>query len=438
MAKENYQLFKNSLRETIQFISPYELIWNHEYLNEYPKSLNYIDDSLGNWVEFLHQLNNQELWEFDSSNGLKLLERKKSDNEFYNFLTAINLLSEVKKMNYPQIDELPRSAYSRFRPKKKHEIETIRSFFENSIEKKIKNKISTIIDFCGGMGHLSRTISLFQNIPSICIEQDNALIETGKKEIERLEKNFGKKVEINFYKADILSDDFSCKNLSNIFTSNSFSIGLHTCGKLSLVQFQEAIKYKTLGLLNFGCCYLKLDPGNQNEFKISNAGKEILPNFSIEALTLATRSNQHFTYEDFIFKTNVKFFRYALHLFMHEEFGVTDFIGVGDANKKLYALGFKDYVKEKIKYILNDSSILNEETFIRAEKYFNQEKTQKILRKMFLANIIRWKFSRVLEKIILLDRVLFLQENNLEADMFQLFDEAISPRNIGILAYTNL
>jgi hypothetical protein len=53
---------------------------------------------------------------------------------------------------------------------------------------------------------------------------------------------------------------------------------------------------------------------------------------------------------------------------------------------------------------------------------------------MFLCNIIRWQLGRLLEIYLLLDRCLFLEENGYKVKVEQYFEEALSPRNIGILA----
>ena len=53
---------------------------------------------------------------------------------------------------------------------------------------------------------------------------------------------------------------------------------------------------------------------------------------------------------------------------------------------------------------------------------------------MFCANIIRWQFGRAIEKLIILDRAIYLKENNYKVELGELFDENISPRNIGIFA----
>ena len=56
---------------------------------------------------------------------------------------------------------------------------------------------------------------------------------------------------------------------------------------------------------------------------------------------------------------------------------------------------------------------------------------------MFEANIIRWQFGRAIEKLIILDRAMFLEENNYKVTWGELFNEEVSPRNIGLYAEKN-
>ena len=52
-----------------------------------------------------------------------------------------------------------------------------------------------------------------------------------------------------------------------------------------------------------------------------------------------------------------------------------------------------------------------------------------------MANLIRWQFGRALELIILLDRCHRLEELGFTTEIKSYFNERLSPRNIGILAY---
>ncbi len=60
--------------------------------------------------------------------------------------------------------------------------------------------------------------------------------------------------------------------------------------------------------------------------------------------------------------------------------------------------------------------------------------TQEMIEAMFLSNVIRWQFGRLIEKVVILDRCLFLEESGYKIKWGEVFDEKLSPRNIGIYA----
>ena len=53
---------------------------------------------------------------------------------------------------------------------------------------------------------------------------------------------------------------------------------------------------------------------------------------------------------------------------------------------------------------------------------------------MLVGGLIRNAFGRLLELYIQLDRVIFLEENNYNAELLEVFEEPVSPRNIAIVA----
>jgi hypothetical protein len=127
-------------------------------------------------------------------------------------------------------------------------------------------------------------------------------------------------------------------------------------------------------------------------------------------------------------KWKVKSFRYSLHLLLYEKLGIKKFITVEGHPLKKYGEDFSEYVFSKLTELGIKHNL--------AADYLNSfhQDWSPLVKKMFLANIIRWQFGRLLEVYILLDRAIYLQESGFKVEMAQLFNESISPRNIGILA----
>jgi hypothetical protein len=66
--------------------------------------------------------------------------------------------------------------------------------------------------------------------------------------------------------------------------------------------------------------------------------------------------------------------------------------------------------------------------------YFFDSYRQDLIWKMLAAGFLRNALGRLLEMYILLDRVIFLEEQGYKVDLLEFFEESISPRNLGIVA----
>jgi hypothetical protein len=56
------------------------------------------------------------------------------------------------------------------------------------------------------------------------------------------------------------------------------------------------------------------------------------------------------------------------------------------------------------------------------------------MREFFVINVVRNVFARPLEVILLLDRVLWMEEQGHAVELLAFFDHSISPRNLGLFA----
>ena len=184
-----------------------------------------------------------------------------------------------------------------------------------------------------------------------------------------------------------------------------------------------------MGLLNFGCCYHRLNPGI--DFPLSRFYKDQkFPIINLFGLTLATRSHSEMSFETYQTKKQVKHYRYALHLFLMRHFNNKYFTGVGECHISMYSKPFHFYAQDKLAQLGLSHSYTDD----YLDNFFNDPKIQRELHSMFLCNIIRWQLGRALEVYIQLDRCLYLEEQGFDVRLEQYFDETLSPRNLGILA----
>lgn len=409
--------FKSHFKKIHDFLTPYKSIWYMEVLNNYPQSLSAYPQQ---WFIELEKLTNKQLWQIDSRNYIDQL----NNTEFSSFISEIKQLTQIERRKLDSPASINPSSFQKVKLKKRHEILKIS---EALCKLQSKNNFSHIVDIGGGVGHLSRIIAHHFAINSICLDMNKDFQEIGKSRIEkmRLQPDV-KKVEFVNIKFGI--DKKHEELLAPIFSTEAFTIGLHTCGPLAIKHMQTNIKYQTKGLLNFGCCYNIMHP--QNDVNISSFSKSNQLPLSQHALTLATRGHSKISYDEYQIKEKIKSYRYALFLFHYHELNIKEFIAVGESSVNSYKMSFSDYAILKLSQVEISHNYSSESLNL----FYEKEWVQKLVKKMFLADIIRWQFGRAIEQYILLDRAIYLEENNHTVEMKEFFDEEISPRNIGILA----
>ena len=396
------------------FLSLYENMWRYEILETYP---NHLDAYKKEWLEDLKSQDDHNLYQIDifgNSNSCK-------NEEFKSYLDQIGELSKIEFIDIPQHREYPSWTFHKVKEKKVHEIQVIISKL-----KELKNitNYQKIVDIGGGVGHLSRTLAHYHQTPCISLDINKEFQEIGKKRLDKFPKPDGA-CDVEFINHDF-SKDLNDQQNSYIFNKDTFSIGLHTCGPLANHHLNIHLKEETAGILNFGCCYNRLRP-NQ-DMNLSKKAKENPINYSDYSLTLAARGHDSMSFEDFLFKKRVKYYRYGLHLFLVKKLKRDDIYAVGDSHKRYYNKSFANFITHKLKE-LNIAHDFNEKEI---EDFYEHIKED--LHDMFLANIIRWQIGRLLELHILIDRVLYLRENNQEATLKRYFHSKLSPRNLGILS----
>jgi len=407
--------FQNRYLSLVEFLSSYAPFWQREVLNDYPETIKAYPT---HWLELLDSKTDQELHEIDGKNRPDSI----AGTELSDFIIKAQELISWPRMSFNP-GPLPSWAYMRVKEKKKHEIDCLR---EVIIPLQKKTGFTKIADIGGGVGNLSRIMAHYHGIPTTCLDMNEDFIEKGRKRKTKypLPSNAAElsfeKFKFGFDKGEVLKKHFG---------GDGLSLGLHTCGPLALEHIKAFHENKGNSMLNFGCCYSKMDP--VAETNLSQFAKEHPLNFTIHGLTLATRSHSTMTFDDFKLKERVKYYRYTLHLFMQEVLKVSEFQTLGEAAPRIYWGDFSVYALEKLKS-QNISSLPSAQEL---EEFYERVDIKKKVRHMFLANIIRWQLGRAVELTILLDRCLLLTEQGHRVELLQVFNEELSPRNLGILSF---
>ncbi|NOK37924.1 methyltransferase [Corallococcus exercitus] len=297
--------------------------------------------------------------------------------------------------------------------KKTHELERVLALLEPRTR-----FIQQAVDIGGGMGHLARLCARTFGWTFHSIDRDAALQDKGRRWLARQGGD-----TVRFIQASV--EDGLQPGIDPLFSGRDrASIGLHTCGPLALTQLRKS---QGAGfVLNIGCCYDKLEA--PRDYPVSRFGAAHPLPFTPHALALTTRGRHHKTGDEFARMKRVYAWRFAFDLLTRQRFPERGFVRAGDAPRSLYDGPFAVYARDRLERLglepgMTDAELDAFEVSVRAET-----------RDLLLCHLLRDRFARALEVVLLLDRALLLEELGFQVELLQLFDPRLSPRNLALLA----
>ena len=282
--------------------------------------------------------------------------------------------------------------------KKHHELSRILAYFHD-------NPPKSLIDLCGGVGHLPLSLrQIHPDLKSTTLDYDPELIKKGRTLSQRYE-------QIQFQQIDL-------RNHKNQFFESEYIMGLHTCGDLAEHAMNYFINSDSKQFMNWGCCYHK----TPSHSALSKIGKAYLPQFNKFALTLAAKCHKLHTQESIKRRYQVKKYRYALALFLgnHHDFQT------GSFHQRAYQASFVDYLEYAQEHLGIQIDIDKAQAFFQDNLEY--------IEKLIALGFYRDHWGRVIETCIILDRALYLVEKGYQVGIIEMFDRAISPRNLTLTA----
>lgn len=396
---------EKQFQDIIHFLKQYQVVHNIEYLRKYPNSY---EEFIHPWIEELMDWDFQQLAQLESYPNEELVQ----DSDFKIYLSQIKALTTLEQLK-TQETKLAPEFLRKLNLKKRHEVQTLRSFIDKH------SKAQTFIDIGGGAGHLSCALVSDTNRQSICVDMDSQLQLSGLKKIQRWHPQIKNQIHFveSFFEADTNIEQEYNKDKSGV-------IGLHSCGPLSTYLIQFGVRKNLSEIISFGCCYHKIT----DEYNLSKIAKQEGLEFTNNALHLAGRSSAVVDEFDMQKRFKIKSYRYALHYYLYDRFGF-DFYSVGNSNPSDFEKDFSAYAKKYHKGNELEKIDNNELNY-----FFNLDRTQELIKKNFLADLIRIQLGRVIEVYLLMDRALYLKESGWNVKLAELFDRKMSPRNILIYA----
>jgi hypothetical protein len=406
--------FTSRYQHLTKILQPWAICWNQSVLHYWPVCRDALPKD---WWEPLMDWSLESLHILDDAiaGGLEFPANFAVPPGLRTFLDSARPLLQFPKG--PPAVVIPEAQTLRMTAKKQHEIGAILPFLA---QQKAALAITRAVDIGGGAGHLARTLATTLQLPMTTIDRDGALQTLGRSLLQKLRLS---NVALEFVAGDVQAERQEA--LDCYFEGSCLSVGLHTCGPLAWTHLKKS--QNSRGLLNFGCCYDRMNVARDCQQSIF-AQEHPMP-LTTFALFLATRGRRR-TLTEFAQQEEVNTFRLALHLFLQEEGLAAGFVTVGDASRAVYARGFAAYAADRMQYLKMDFAA----HATRAEDFIKRADIRRSMREFFLLNVVRNAFARPLEVLLLLDRALWLEEQGHAVELRQFFDHSISPRNLGIFA----
>lgn len=363
---------------------------------------------------------------------------------------CLNLQDFSQKLSEWECEELSKLKLNVFmNSKKSHEVEVM-----SYICAAINNVSSTshVVDMGDGKGYLSSVLALHHGIPVLGIDASKINTDGAVKRVQKLTKHWKSIVKIdkvsekkkNLYKqiTKFVDENINLAELvSNIFLEIPQSIGLiglHTCGNLAPNCLQLFAADKNIkSICNVSCCYhflteefdgATVDNSENFGFPMSQHLKSKQMVIGRSARMMSAQSPERILDKTELPNDTI-FYRALFEVLLDKH--------CSHIPKGQRQVGrFKKKISSFIEYVRKASSRLN------VDMNLNDEGLQRILdeyehrkHELDLFYLIRGMLAPVIESLILLDRLLFLQEKGIEDSfLVQLFNPVISPRCYGMVS----
>eukprot|EP00026_Physarum_polycephalum_P007483 Phypoly_transcript_07545.p1 GENE.Phypoly_transcript_07545~~Phypoly_transcript_07545.p1 ORF type:complete len:497 (+),score=58.29 Phypoly_transcript_07545:102-1592(+) len=226
-------------------------------------------------------------------------------------------------------------------------------------------------------------------------------------------------------------------------------VGLHTCGILANAMLRLfMISSPFRAIVDVGCCYYRKLPDSEYELMSNLARQSANPTLQMTpgALKLACEAVCRMSMsspKEYTYSMESHFFRTLLETALVQHFPTGHQFNIRGLPRKKSST-FQDYsrlaVSRMIKQLPKDSpnSFHTQTQSLTAtlDKLYNE--LQDFYQHVNVTLLLRSIMAPVLESFILLDRFCYLKEGGAFPSLVPLFDEALSPRNMAIIAFKSM
>jgi len=406
-AKERFLLVES-------FLQKWQLLWQPSAFGSYPEPLKNVPAT---WVQYIKNASEENLFQLSNykCTGKNLPSGLPSDLK--------KLVEEIRDLiDFPfyhhdqqllESDPIYEQQINRLNLKKSHELRNLGPLLKDLAD---DLQAECLVEVGGGKGFLSLAASGCK-ANQIVIDMQEELLQKCNGYFERWNRN--KKLTTIVKKID--RDDFQAD--CNI-PQKSVLAGLHLCGNLSVFYLNSIVKNKNLGVLSLGCCYHRLEDCDQN---LSGFCKLHLGSSEYRLALAPYHYKCVETYRNNVIKNVYRFALFCIYHQVNGQIPVMKMLNDYEYPRRANTLAFEEFLD------LNKSQFELPLPIADAMKMYH-DGIEELAINMERFEFVRRIFSRVVEVYLILDRVLYLEKNKMDATIVQLFDGRISPRNLGVVA----
>ena len=286
--------------------------------------------------------------------------------------------------------------------------------FIAALDRQEPSPSARFVDWCSGKGHLAGELNRRFGRPVTCIEKNPALCRSGAAEAEIRGRT------LRFECKDVL-----VPNTALLLDNDTAVTALHACGHLNLALIRYSAERKVPYLAVAPCCYQRID--GMIYRPISRAAEAHAVPLTRHLLRLPALSDHRPSALKHRFRQRQHAFRLGIDLLIREATGQDAYRPLGKIRPELMRCDFETFART----VSDEKGVPLPGTvdFIAAE--------QAGWRRFHLTSALglaRSLFARALESWLLLDRMLFLEEQGYTVTAGEFCAPSLTPRNLMIIA----
>lgn len=271
-----------------------------------------------------------------------------------------------------------------------------------------------IVDWCGGKGHLGRTLSLTTRLPAVVVEKRAALCESGATRADALG------APCRFAVADALAAETGAH-----VDHETVGVGLHACGQLSDALFAAAARADSPLVAAAVCCFHNIDADRYAAQSAVGLSSGLV--LSQPELRLATTDEVVARPSRRARRRRQSAFRLGLDGLLRQAAGQDVAVPLGPVAPALFSLDFERFCHE----VASARGLRLPPGFDASAAEAAGRERSRLARALGLARGI-WR--RSLELWLVLDRAQALAERGRNAAVGTFCEREVSPRNLMIVS----